>query len=658
MKRALRSVIAIIALCATAGAAPTSGYSSQRYWVYFTDRGEATADFDARVAAALARLTPAARARRAKAGYLTPLDPWDLAPPAAYVAAAAAAAGGDVVVTSRWLNAVSIAASPEAALAARALPFVAAVAPVAGWPAPELAPSGRRPPPPRDDIHGLSFDQLKQLQIVELHKEGYWGKGVTVGVLDTGFNLNHESLVNVNVIAARDFTVEGDWREDQGGHGTAILSVVGGSKAGVFMGAAPAADFIIAKTELVSSETPVEEDWYVAGMEWAEALGADVLSTSLGYLDWYTYKDMDGETAVTTRAANVAGAKGLLLITANGNQGQDPNWPWMIAPADAFKTLGVGAVDKDGVIAGWSSRGPTYDGRIKPNICARGVDTWCAQTADPHGYFPSAGTSLATPLAAGAAALLIEKRPDLTPDEVRMALMKTATRAAAPDNFYGYGIVQTRDATLFEPASIPPFEKPYLRLSFPRAFSPNGDGDADTLDFAVFAADGDGVEYWQLAVTTPADAGDVKTLFFGSGEVNDVVTWDGRDLAGSLLPPGDYRATLSAWDRFANLATLDGGTFHLEAASKSLAAARVFPNPFAPARGHRAVHFAGLPPDTDVAVYNLAGELVWRRFAAAGGEVTWDGASTTGSAAAAGVYLYRLRGPGGDAASGKLAILR
>ena len=553
------------------------------------------------------------------------------------------------------MNAVAVPARAEDVRRAETLPFVAAAAPVAGWPAPDL-PRAAGTPEGRDEFHGLAHEQLNQLQIIQLHDEGYWGDGVTVGVLDTGFNLTHESLWHTRVIAARDFTVQGDWSADQGGHGTAILSVIGGIKPDVFVGAAPNASYIVGKTELVEPEREVEEHWYVAGMEWAEALGADVLSTSLGYLDWYSYSDMDGNTAVTTRAANVACAKGLVVVTANGNEGENEGRPWMIAPADGYKTLGVGAVDKEGVIAPWSSRGPTYDGRVKPNVCARGVDTWCARTRDPHGYFPSAGTSLATPLAAGAAALLIQKRPDLSPDEIRMALMKTATRAASPDNEYGYGIVQAFGASAFDPGAVPPGEKPLVALSFPPEFSPNGDGENDVIEFAVRASDADGISYWQLAISDANDLTSIRKLFFGPGAVDAKVTWDGRDAAGRILRPGSYRAVLSAWDRRANLATRDGGTFRLNSASASAAAARAYPNPFAPSRGHRLLHFADLPAGAEVAVYDLAGTRVWEDSTRTGGEISWDATTPSGAPLAAGIYIYRISA-GDGRNSGKLAIL-
>ena len=164
---------------------------------------------------------------------------------------------------------------------------------------------------------------------------------------------------------------------------------------------------------MVEQEIQQEEDNYVAGLEWGEQNGADVVSTSLGYLDWYTYDDMDGNTAVTTNAIDIAVGLGMVCVTAAGNEGSD-NWYYIIAPADADSVLAVGAVDANGDLAYFSSHGPTSDGRIKPEICARGVSTWACSSYDMTGYNNYNGTSLSTPLVAGAAALLIQSPPELS----------------------------------------------------------------------------------------------------------------------------------------------------------------------------------------------------------------------------------------------------
>jgi serine protease AprX len=212
-------------------------------------------------------------------------------------------------------------------------------------------------------------------------------------------------------------------------------------------GPAFGADFILAKTEDDRSETPIEEDYWVAGIEWAESLGAEVVSSSLGYTDWYAFKDMDGKTAVTTRAAERASALGVVVVNAAGNERRNA-WAHIIAPADGPSVIAVGAVDSAGTIASFSSPGPSSDGRIKPEVCAWGVSNLVAANRTDGGdvYTRGSGTSYATPLVAGVAALLLEAHRDWTPAQVRAALTGTATNAAKPNNDYGWGIVNAAAA--------------------------------------------------------------------------------------------------------------------------------------------------------------------------------------------------------------------
>ncbi|MCH7732685.1 MAG: S8 family peptidase, partial [Candidatus Marinimicrobia bacterium] len=204
-------------------------------------------------------------------------------------------------------------------------------------------------------------------------------------------------------------------------------------------------------------------------------LGADVVSSSLGYLDWYTYPDMDGNTAVTTKAMDIAASVGIVCVTAAGNEGDD-DWYYIIAPADADSVISVGAVDMNGVIAGFSSHGPTYDGRIKPEVCARGVSTVCASPFNVDQYTRKGGTSLSTPLVAGAAAVILSAHPDWTPMMVREALMKTASRADYPDNSYGWGVIDVWEAIRFDSFTVgpePPLPENFsLSQIYPNPFNP------------------------------------------------------------------------------------------------------------------------------------------------------------------------------------------
>jgi len=268
-------------------------------------------------------------------------------------------------------------------------------------------------------------------------------------MMDTGFRKSHEVFQHARIIAEWDFVNnDGDVAQDQGdpedysdSHGTGTWSVLGGYNPGELIGPAYGADFVLAKTESSIFERPIEEDYWVAGIEWAESLGAEVVSSSLGYTDWYDFSDMDGKTATTTKAANRAVSLGVVVVNAAGNERDDP-WAHIIAPSDGFDVIAVGAVDSSGRIASFSSPGPTYDGRIKPEVCALGVDNWVAgNRQDGSDYYRNgSGTSFATPLVAGVTALLLEIHHDWTPLQVRAALLGSASQSTSPDNDYGWGI--------------------------------------------------------------------------------------------------------------------------------------------------------------------------------------------------------------------------
>jgi subtilisin family serine protease len=330
----------------------------------------------------------------------------------------------------------------------------------------------------RNPIYGQAFAQLDQINVPALHQQGLSGRGVVVCLLDVGFRWDHEVFRLSQLLRQWDFVFgDADVRQDAANpkdfsdaHGTATWSLLGGFKFGTMMGPAFGADILLGKTEVGSSETPIEEDYWAAGIEWAESLGAEVVSSSLGYTDWYTFKDMDGKTAVTTKAANRAVSLGVVVVNAAGNERRNA-WAHIIAPADGFGVIAVGAVDAAGKIASFSSPGPTYDGRIKPEVCAFGVSNWVAAKATDGGdtYVTDSGTSYATPLVAGVVALLLEAHRDWTPAQVRDALMKTANNSAAPNNDYGWGTIDAAAAAAYraptpEAARPAPSAKPAPRI--------------------------------------------------------------------------------------------------------------------------------------------------------------------------------------------------
>jgi subtilisin family serine protease len=435
--------------------------SQARVWVFFVDKGfEDHAGFVS--AAADVTLTDRAVRRRSKIGREGVLFA-DLPVSQTYIESVVSL-GGSLRRTSRWLNAASFDIPTERLADVASLPTVVEILPVARFQRSEEAinivrtmglPEALSPESPD---YGPSQYQLNMIRIAVAHGMGLSGEGVTLTMTDTGFRKTHdalkESVAEGRVLAEYDFVdndsitsmEEGD-SPTQWDHGTLVWSVAGGHAPGRLYGPAFGANFILCKTEDITSETRVEEDNWVAALEFADSIGTDVISTSLSYSAWYQYSDMDGQTAVISRAAGTCDALGIVLVVAAGNRGSTPGS--VRAPADAFDILAVGAVDRSRLLAGFSSRGPTYDGRIKPEVCAMGVDTYGAATDDDSHYLYADGTSLAAPLVAGAACLMLEGRPDLTPAEVRQALQATAHRSSQPDNDWGWGIIDVGKALLW-----------------------------------------------------------------------------------------------------------------------------------------------------------------------------------------------------------------
>jgi len=310
--------------------------------------------------------------------------------------------------------------------------------------------------------YGESFDQLQLSDIPIVHSKGITGEGVLVGMLDTGFDWkNHESLQNATILAEYDFvnkdSITSDEENDQPGqqnHGTLTFSVIGGFKDSSLIGSGFGSDFVLAKTEDIRSETHVEEDNYAAALQWMENFGVDITSSSLGYNQFdastfsYTYEDMDGKTTIVTRAAEIAFRKGVLTVNSAGNEGQTP-WFYIIAPADGFNTIGVGAVNSSNEVAGFSSRGPSFDGRVKPDVVTRGVSVYGARASTFNDYRRANGTSLSAPIASGIASLLLSAHPHLKNTQLRNILFETAGNTTTPNNERGYGLLSALRAVEF-----------------------------------------------------------------------------------------------------------------------------------------------------------------------------------------------------------------
>ena len=353
---------------------------------------------------------------------------------------------------SRWLNAISVIVDFEKIEIIKNFRFVKKIEPVKKHMKKRSIQSINNVNNQIRNInYGLSYDQIEQINCRIPHVAGYFGQGVRVLYIDTGYELGHDAYDSLNLIAQYDFVNDDDntandtdqeFLENQDDHGTICLSVMAGYSPGNLIGPAYKAEYLLAKTEVVANEIYQEVDNYVAAMEWGEAMGADVACASLGYYDWYNYSDLDGNTAATSIAVDIAASLGVLCVNSAGNEGDDP-WRYVCTPADADSILSIGAVNRDGIIANFSSRGPTYDGRIKPEVCALGVNTYSVRSNTGDSYRAASGTSFSAPLVAGAAAVILSANPDWTNMQVREALMMTASSSNNPDNTYGYGIINT-----------------------------------------------------------------------------------------------------------------------------------------------------------------------------------------------------------------------
>jgi len=438
--------------------------------------------------------------------------------PLARAAESAAAAGARLRVHSRWLHALG-ADAPTAAL--RRLgrdAMLRRIQPAGRWrllPGPDaalvVAAATDTCPAGGDPTYGPSEMPYRQLDLRPLADAGYDASGVRVAILDGGFNTADPAFAGVTVTAQHDFvfgdSVVRDEPNDQPGaqfHGTAVWSLFAGRVPSRLRGIAPGAAYLLAKTEDVRSETRIEEMNYVQALEWADSIGVDIVSSSLGYLrfdDGFTYTpaDLNGHVAVTTVAAESAAAHGMLVVTAAGNDG--PGFRTLVTPGDADSVITVGAEDSLGTLAGFSARGPTADGRLKPDLTAPGV--LVCVLSGPNGVHRLNGTSFATPLVAAAAALLKQLHPALGPGALRHALAAYAANRAAPDSLRGWGRPDVAASAVFPTGVVPLTPAGPVLASITPYFSWSVDGPppfATPITYRLRVARDSGLKY--LAVDT------------------------------------------------------------------------------------------------------------------------------------------------------------
>ena len=296
--------------------------------------------------------------------------------------------------------------------------------------------------------YGQAADQIGMMNGQMLHDRGFRGRGMLIAVVDGGYYKVNElsgfdSLRNSGRLREiKNFTPETDDSEENN-HGSNVLSIIASHLPGRMMGSAPDADYVLIRSEESDGEYIVEEDNWVAAVEYADSIGVDLITSSLGYTTFddqsqnHSYQELDGRTARASQAATMAAARGIIVCVSAGNDG-DSRWKYVSVPADADSVVTVGAVDRDGQYASFSSKGHTFDNRIKPDLTAVGKET--AYQNSWGNINTGNGTSYSTPLLAGMIACLWQAFPDKGNIEIIDMVKRSASHFHEPDSLYGYGI--------------------------------------------------------------------------------------------------------------------------------------------------------------------------------------------------------------------------
>ena len=424
---------------------------SYKFRVYLRDKGETAYSLDDPTRF----LSPKAIERKERQGVK--VDEMDLPISQDYFTLVEQA-GGKVVTYSKWLNTLVVELNDSLAVSRiESLSFVDSVKYV--WRGVDRPHRGGLRPrlgdPSKVDFllvdslcggapYGMTQDQFKMHNAQYMIDSGYRGKGIQVGVIDAGFT-NFDVIPwfdSVDLRGFKDF-VPGGEIFSASDHGTKVLSTMAIDRPGIMMGSAPDASYWLLRSEDVNSEFPVEEDYWVASIEYADSAGVDVVNTSLGYNHFndtslnYTHDDLTGRVSVMSQAADLAFRKGMIVVVSAGNEGNKA-WQKSTPPGDAMDVLAVGAVGTDSVIASFSSRGEMADGRVKPDLVSVGRKT---VTVGQDGLIQfTNGTSLSSPFLAGLIASLWSINPELHRSELIDVVKHSSDRFFSPDPIYGYGI--------------------------------------------------------------------------------------------------------------------------------------------------------------------------------------------------------------------------
>lgn len=543
-----------------------SGQSSDRYWIFFENKLVQSVELPEQKT----RVLESAERRRALRGK-TDAD-WLDRPVSPTYLNRLAESGVEPVVTSRWLNAVSARLTQRQLRSVKRLPFVRSVRRVGAVrtsadkvePAPALMQSAlpATTSPTANLDYGPSRQQLDIVNAIPPIERGIIGSGVRLGFIDTEYdNLDHPVFDRLHadgrLVAQQNFTgqsqTSGVWW-----HGFAVASVAVGFLEGSLIGPAYGADVLLATTEVVSSETTLEEDYFVEGLEWLEASGVDVVNVSLGYFtfdsaeDSYTHADLDGDTGVTTVAADIAVSLGVVVVTSAGNEGlcgnPDECWYYVATPADGHNVITVGGVTPSGSRYLPGSYGPTADGRIKPDVAAMAEGVYFAiPNSNSVGF--GGGTSFASPMVAGVVCQMLQVNPALTPEEVASLLRASGSQSDNPDNSLGWGVIDAEQAVLAAEAIANSIERPEsLQMTASAYPIPMRNSVAVEISMPVPVHEAKIVVYDILGRTVLSST--TRSLSTGVNRV---------DLDTSMLPPGPYFYTITGADLYVRGNLLKGG---------------------------------------------------------------------------------------------------
>lgn len=426
------------------------------------------------------------RAINRRAIFNTPIDSTDLPVNPAYIAQIENL-GIHVHCASKWMNGVTVKLVDSTKMSlVRTLPFVKFVQYTGLLKGPALVSPAKIQKTKASFNYGTAAPQINQLNGTFLHDQGFRGKGIVIGVIDAGFtnvdiNPAFDSLrLQRRLLGTKDIINPSSNIYSEDTHGAMVLSAMTGNLPGQFLGTAPDASFWLIRTEYGPTEYKVETDFWASGIEFADSVGVDIATSSLGYSTFdsipmsFSYADMNGKVSRASRAATIASKKGIVVLVAAGNEGNQP-WHYISSPADADGIISVGAVDSNGNPSHFTSYGPSSDGRVKPEICAMGSRS---ALIDTNGSTINGnGTSFATPIMAGMMACLLQKYKTLYQSLVISTLLnsviQTGNLFANPTAQMGYGIpdFSLAESNLAAFASVKQIEKSNLELAYNSALS-------------------------------------------------------------------------------------------------------------------------------------------------------------------------------------------